>query len=223
MRISIMQPSYLPYVGYFDLMKRCDAMVFLNDVQYTKNDWRNRNQVKTPQGACWLTIPIGSPKETMNKVKLPDGNWREKHKKTLEMNYSRAPHFQEYYPGICSIIDTKSLAGTIDMFNVLGIIEFTKMLGLRAGVRLSSGIGFQEQHKTDRLISICKHMAATEYLSPNGSEPYLEVDKLNRAGIRVIWQDFQPKEYPQQWGKFISHLSIVDLLMNCGRKSNGFI
>lgn len=224
MRISIMQPSYLPYVGFFDLMKRCDAMVLLNDVQYTKNDWRNRNRVKTPQGTCWLTIPMGAhKKKKLNEVKTPDGDWRETHIKTLRMNYARAAAFREYMPGIEKIINMKPLTATLDMFNVLSIIEIMKMTGVKCGIRCSSGIGFSHEQKTDRLISICKYMIANEYLSPNGSKPYLEEDKFKKAGIRVIWQDYKPKEYPQQWGPFVSHLSIADLILNCGGKSYGFI
>jgi hypothetical protein len=215
-----MQPSYIPWIGYFDLIKRSDMFVFYDDVQYTKNDWRNRNRIKTPSGPCWLTIPVQGHGKMINEIDLPEGKWRQDHLKTLQMNYSRAAHFKEYYPFIEKLIMEDRSLGRYCGWIIDRICE---KLGLYLRCFYSSRLGFSDLHKTDRLIAICKKLDANQYISPNGAKPYIEPEKFKSAGIELIWQDYEPKPYRQLWGEFVPYLSVLDLLFNEGEKSNGFI
>jgi len=224
LRVAIMQPSYLPYLGYFDLIKRSDVFVVYDDVQYTKNDWRNRNRIKTPQGEMWLTIPLENTcKRRLNAVWLPEKDqWREKHIKALCMNYARAKRFDGYMD-LVEVWIRNGYCRLSDYCHHIAVQAAT-IFGIDAKYEHSSNLGFTELTKTDRLVAICKSLGADEYLSPNGSKPYLEPRKFEDAGIRLIWQDYEPKVYAQQWGgPFVERLSFVDLLLNHGEEANGFI
>jgi hypothetical protein len=215
MRLSIMQPSYIPWLGYFDLIKRSDVFMFYDDVQYTKNDWRNRNQIRTSNGTCWLTIPIGSHKQKINETWLSKGEWVERHLATLKMNYSRAPYFKAIYPLVENWLYVYS-PWSLDGLCRRGIDWMTAFMGVPFKPLLSSDIGHVDLHKTDRLIAICKHLGADEYLSPNGAASYIEAQKFEENGIKLIWQDYKHPVYNQLWGEFIPCLSILDLLFNHG-------
>lgn len=219
MRIAIMQPSYIPYIGYFDLILRSDMFVFLDDVQYTKNDWRNRNKIKTSNGDCWLTIPVKRDAKLISDVVTTDESFKEKHLKTIGMNYKKAPYFYSVYKML-----QKSICpyGRLYSSWILIVQDIMSYLGIPFDFYYSSSFKVDES-KTDRLIKLCKYLNADEYLSPNGAEPYLEPEKFEKAGIKLIWQNYKHPEYNQLWGDFIPNMSIIDLLFNHGRDSERFI
>jgi hypothetical protein len=207
-----MQPSYIPWLGFFDLIKRCNVFVIYNDVKYTKNDWRNRNKIKTPQGIQWLTIPINQ-KETHKNINDVVFKYDfDNHIKALEMNYKRAKYFDEIY---AMLIKTYfcGCAPFLLYYN-MSIIH---------SIIYSSDIGFENHHKTERLVQICKSLGAAEYISPNGSYAYLDQCAFANAGIKLTWQNYSHPEYNQLWGDFVPNLSIVDILMNHGKDSVNII
>jgi hypothetical protein len=224
MRVAILQPNYIPWRGYIDFFKQCDVFVYYDDVQYTKNDWRNRNLIKNPDGAQWLTIPIITDNRISNKLIIRDAimhqnNWQMRHLEAIEANYKHAP----YYGDIREILteayeqekqNLSKLCQTI-------ISRINDYLGLRCKTLLSSEMGFNECAPTERLVQICRSLGATEYLSGDAAKEYLQVDKF--GDIRVLWHRYHEQIYPQLWGDFISRVSIIDTLMNCGRKTYDII
>jgi len=223
MKTVIMQPNYMPWIGYMNLMKQADVFVVYDDVQYTKNDWRNRNKIKTPNGSMWLTIPICKLKGTMIKdARVNDRfNWRDLHLKALRMNYARSTYFDEIYLIIETVL--KSHLEHLYLINMEIISQLCKYLEIKTRIEYSSGIGFNKLKKTDRLVEICKKLKTTEYLSPNKSAEYIEPEKFEAAGINLLWHNYQHPKYQQLWGKFVEYLSVVDLLFNHGKKSRELI
>jgi len=224
MRVTILQPNYIPWRGYFDFFKQSDVFVIYDDVQYTKNDWRNRNTIKTPDGAQWLTVPVDD-RDRMSKyvlvkdVKVIENGWRERHLKTLEMNYAHAPYYGVIYDLMKEAFDENhELLVDLNMSIMRKILDY---LGIRCRIEYSSKLGFNDCEQTDRLVAICKHLGATEYWSGDAAKDYLDQNKF--GDIRVLWHKYKEHVYPQLWGNFISKISIVDLLMNCGTKSYDII
>ena len=226
MKVVIMQPSYLPWLGYFDLMNRCNLFVVYDDVKYTKNDWRNRNKIKTSQGEQWVTVPIEAEgvKKNINMVQTDGGSWANDHIKAFQMNYAKAPFFDELFPIFKDRLekemdmDLSKRSRLIDIS--LDLIYWIKAyLGIKCDITYSSAIGFNNYHKTERLVLICETLGATEYISPNGSKPYLVPEAFEEAGIKLTWQDYSHPTYDQQWGEFKPNMSIIDLLFNKGKES----
>lgn len=219
MKITILQPNYIPWRGYFDYFRQSDVFVVYDDVQYTKNDWRNRNLIKTPDGTQWLTVPVDdnnrmSKHILIKDVKIIQNGWQERHLRSLEMNYKNGPYFDIIYDLIKqSFSENHELLITLNMSIIQKILDY---LGIRCRIYYSSQIGFNELSPTDRLVAICKHLEATEYLSGDAAKDYLEVEKF--GDIRVLWHRYRERVYPQLWSGFISRISIIDLLMNCGIK-----
>jgi hypothetical protein len=189
-----------------------------DDVQYTKNDWRNRNRIKTPQGTMWLTIPVDQDdRMTKNRLimdisirnELP---WKKQHLKSVAMNYKKAPYFDDIYQ-IYEVIMNRDYDRLCAMN-----VEMTRMicnyLGIRTKIVRASEIGFSAAGQSLRLKQICDHFKATHYLSGPAARTYLKTDIFEE--MKVVWQHYIPCIYKQQWGKFVPRLSILDLLFNEG-------
>lgn len=223
-RIVILQPGYLPWLGFFDLMHKADIFVILDDVQYTVRDWRSRNRVKTPEGVMWLTVPVvakGAREKLIKDVRIDNSQqWQRKHLKSLESFYGKAKYFEEvieltndlYRKNHTFLID-------VDMDFILRTKEF---LYIESKILLSSGIP-STGRRDEKLLSICKHLNATHYLTGNAAKSYLSDSIFKAEGmISVEWHDYHPTYYNQLWLKkqgFISHLSIIDILFNHGADS----
>ena len=219
MIVAVHQPQYLPWLGYFDKMRRADAFCYLNDVQYKKNEWQNRNRIKTAQGWQWLTVPVRYRfPEKINEVAINyTTDWQKKHLQALITNYSRAPYYNSY---ITIFEDTFSREW--EFISELNI-HLTEQL--RAALNLdtkptviSSDLDLREE-PTDRLIDICKAMGADTYLAGPGGANYMDLERFSKNGIDIIIQEFKHPIYTQLFKDFKSHLSIVDLLFNCGPES----
>ena len=225
MTLVILQPSYMPWLGYFDQLYKSDVFVFYDDVQFDKHGWRNRNKIKTPQGRQWLTVPVLT--KNMNKPLVKDikidnnQNWSKKHLNALSINYSKAPYFERYYSELEKIL-SKEWNYLLDL-NVELIRFFTKCLGFERRLEFSSGLGIKDDNPTDRLVLVCKHFGADKFYEGALGSAYMEEDKFSGSGIKLEYQDFQFREYPQLYGDFLDRLSIVDLLFNVGEKSLKFI
>ncbi len=219
---AIHQPQYLPYIGYFHKMACCDVFVFLDDVQYKKNEWQNRNRIKTASGEQYLTVPVHYkfPAKIKDVGIDTHTGWAKKHAAGLEMNYMRAQYFNKYYETIRNIINKEW--DNLASLNTRVTLELADMLEIKCKTLSSSSLPV-EGESTDRLINICKHLGADTYLSGSGGKGYLIEERFAENKITLKYQSFHCPEYPQvpfkEQKSFLPNLSIVDLLFNCGHES----
>ena len=222
--LVVLQPGYLPWLGYFDQMRRADIFVHLDDVQFDKHGWRNRNRVKGPKGDSWLTVPIlhaGRFGQTILDVKIDrQSNWQRKHLATIQQFYARAPFIGTIAPQFGSLI-AKEWDRLVDLD--LAIIDWLALtLGISTPRFRSSQLGITGE-RSDRLLALCDHFGATRYLSGSAARSYLDVDKFAKAGVEVVWQDYAHPVYRQQHGPFIAYLSTIDLVLNEGPASISYL
>jgi len=217
--VAVHQPQYLPWIGYFDKMSNADVFCYLNDVQYKKNEWQNRNRIKTAQNWQWLTVPVRYRfPEKINEVKINNTTrWNKKHLQALITNYNRAPYFNAYISIFEDIFAREW--NLISELNIHLIERLKDALQMQEkSTIISSELNLREE-PTDRLIDICKALGADTYLAGLGAAGYMDVARFEKNGLKVIVQDFKHPVYPQLFNDFQSHLSIVDLLFNCGPES----
>jgi hypothetical protein len=224
MLCAIHQPQYLPWLGYFEKMARADVFVLLDNVQFKKNEWQNRNRIRTanPPGLQWLTVPVlHCHGQRINEVKLnPDVNWRLQHRKAIEMSYARAPFLAEFWPRLRPVYDREW--ASLGELNIAVVKLLAELLGIRTKIAIASELPVVSE-KTARLIDICRAVGCDTYLAGAGSAEYMDFGLFQSSGIKVDVQDYKHPVYPQLWPRggagFLSHLSVVDLLLNCGPKS----
>ena len=223
--VAIHQPNYLPYLGYFDKIDKCDVFVFLDSVTYTHNDYRNRNRVKTQHGEHWRTVPVvhkGALDTPIHDIRIDGQRWRKKHGRTLEQSYCRAPMFREYWEFFKRAYEHEwTSLSWLDKHLIEGMC---KMLGVGAEFVDSSNLddapdccGRPRGNPTDLLVDICKQLGAARYISGPGAGTYVQPEKFEDAGIEFKWQEFRCPEYPQLHGLFVPNLSAVDYIFNRGR------
>jgi len=218
---AIMQPTYLPWIGYFGLMDRVDKFVFLDSVQFAKRSWQQRNQIKTLTGASWLTVPVhtkGVREQSICDVKIVhDGAFPAKHIRSIETAYGKTPYFDRYADSLFSIFnqDTSSLAELS-----IGITMWIRNeLGITTDIQRSSEMNVSST-KADLLANICAYIRAEHYVSPPGSKEYMDVsDAFTAAGIGVSYFDFEHPVYSQVNGDFLPYMSVLDLMFNVGPES----
>ena len=220
MNVVILQPSYIPWRGYFHQISKADLFVFYDDVQYDKHGWRNRNQIKTAQGKQWLTIPVHSAGVTqgiaIKDVKIDWSKpWARNHLKALTISYSKAPYFKKYLPLLESFYERH------DEYIAEFAIETTIVLARELGIHhtrfmRSSELSGIEQQKTDRLIQILKQVGATHYISGPSAQDYIEPQKFLDARISLEYMQYDYSEYPQLYPPYDSYVSVLDLLFMTG-------
>lgn len=224
-RVAIMQPTYLPWCGYFGLIAAVDVFIFLDSVQFAKRSWQQRNQIKTARGGHWLTVPVdskGRSEQLISEVKIDKkSNFSSKHVKSIEVNYAKAVHFKDFGPDLFELIN-RPYSHLVDM-NVEIIKHCLKVLNINTEVIYSSqmhGVGV----KADLLASLCKEVCATEYISAPGSKNYLETSvAFKEIGVPVSYFNYVHPEYPQLFGDFLPYISFIDMLLNCGDRSSDLI
>lgn len=225
-KIAILQSNYIPWKGYFDLISAVDEFVIFDEMQFTKRDWRNRNQIKTPNGMKWLTVPVrtkGSFNQKIIDTQIDGDEWVENHIKSLEHNYSGAKFFNEILTIIKPIYLEKKFNYISDL-NLEFIKAICNYLEIDTKILNSSDLGVLNNGKTDRLIDICKKLKGKIYVSGIAAKNYIEIDKFNKEKIKVEWFDYDGFiEYPQLWGEFSHNVTILDLLFNCGKKSKHYL
>lgn len=222
-RIAIVQSNYIPWRGYFDIIASVDEFILYDDMQFTKNDWRNRNRIKTPSGPAWITIPVGRCIDRrIRDVELPSPFWQEKHWKTLEVNYRKAPHFEEI-AALLAPIYRDTLHTHLSPLNRALIETVCGYLGITTKITSSWDYELGEG-KTERLVDLCRQANATEYVSGPAARGYVDAGLFELAGIDLTWFDYGGyPSHPQLWGGFVGEVSIVDLLMNCGSESGRYM
>jgi hypothetical protein len=218
--LAVLQPGYLPWLGFFDQVARSDVFVLYDDAQFDKHGWRNRNRVKSAKGPVWLTVPVlhsGRSGQSINETeidsKLP---WARKHIRTIAQLYADAPFVSRYLPEIEEIL-LRPWTRLVDLDVALST-RICQWLGLERRFCLSSELSVGGD-RNDRLINLCRHFGAKVYFSGNSAQDYLDVGAFADLGIAVEWQNFVHPTYPQQHGPFVSHLSAIDLLLNVGPDS----
>lgn len=223
MKVAVIQSNYIPWRGYFDVIHDVDLFVFYDDVQYTVNDWRNRNKVKTANGVAWLTIPVGNQNERrICDVEIRDRAWARKHWATIEQSYRRAPGFTAYGDFFQDVYARPWESLSRLNQTLIGRIA-SDLLGIRTPLRDSREFNL-EGARGDRLLSLLLQTGATDYVSGPAAKDYLDVQAYADAGIRVHWKDYGSyPEYPQLHGPFAPGLSVVDLLLNCADRAPHYI
>jgi len=198
---GILQPSYLPWLGFFEQIHKSDVFVIYDDVQFDKGGWRNRNKIKNSTGAQWLTIPVHvSQGSIIRDIKIDNKKrWQDKHLKSMQQCYSMAPYFSNYFPDFEKIL-LKKWEFLIDLDMEL-INQMNKILGI------------------ERLIGILQLLSADTFYEGFSGRDYIDKEDFKKEGIEVVFQEYRHPVYQQQFGKFISHLSIIDLFFNCGPES----
>jgi WbqC-like protein family len=222
-KVAILQSNYIPWKGYFDMIAAVDEFIIYDDVQFTKNDWRNRNQIKTPQGVQWLTVPVGQNiNRRIRDVVLPNALWQVKHWKTIEANYRRAQHFDNAAPYIAPLYLDKEHA-SLSLLNRALIEAVCAYLGIQTKISASWDYTTGEG-KTERLVDLCQQAGASEYISGPAAKDYLDEGLFAKQGIGVSWFDYSGYlPYTQLWGDFVHGVSILDLLFNCGRDAPNYM
>jgi hypothetical protein len=223
MKVAILQPGYLPWLGFFEQMHRVDTFVLYNDVEYTKQDWRNRNRIKTHDGVRYLTVPVKSASHTtpINEIEIHYGErWQHKHLANLKQHYGgKAPYFDEYFPAIKRAIETDYTY--LDDLDTSLIEVLRGQLGLDDTKLLrSSELEYERVSDPNRkLLSLCQSLGVDYLYEGYSAQNYFDVELFDDHGIEVEFQDYDHPTYPQPHGDFESHLSVVDLLFNCGPES----
>ncbi len=217
----ILQSNYLPWKGYFQLVAEADVFVFYDDVQYTKNDWRNRNRVKTANGPAWLTVPVlrtGHANQSILEARIRnDQPWRKSHRRTIEQAYARAPHSAFLTPLLDLMYDREW--ETLSELNQTSIRAISAMLGLTTEFRQVETLGITDDDPTRRLVRICTALGCDAYLSGPAGGNYLETQHFDAAGVTLRYADYRHREYPQLHGPFEHRISVVDVLAHCGPDS----
>lgn len=223
MRVGIIQSSYFPWRGYFDFINSVDLFIFYDDVQYSKNGWRNRNRLKTPDGLRWITVPVRgrSLKQQILQTEIDDrDDWRRRHLSLYKEAYGKAPFFKD------ALVLLEGLNGesdkTISELNIRLIKSVCAYLEITTPMKRSSEWSL-EGAKTDRLLDLLRQVKAKTYLSGGSADEYLEKDKFREAGIQLEYKTYDYEPYPQLWGAFEGSVSILDLIANCGPEARSFL
>ncbi|MFL6285127.1 MAG: WbqC family protein [Pyrinomonadaceae bacterium] len=217
MLVAIHQPEHMPWLGFFEKMLRADVFVLLDDVQFSKGDFQNRNRVKNRGGAQWLTVPVVQRfGQRIDEVEVAGGVWRSKHWKTLRSCYARAAHFDEF---ACEFEEFyRRPWSKLSELNVEAIRLLARAFGFEKRFVFSSSLGAVGQ-KSELVLNICKAVGASRYYSGRAGGAYLDAEAFRREGIEIVAQEFEHPVYEQLFMKeqgFVPNLSAVDLLFNCG-------
>ncbi len=216
--VSIHQPGYIPWMGFFKKIQSSNTFVFLDDVQFEKNGWHNRNKIKMSENWMWLTIPVKAKLGmNLNEIKIDySSNWINKHKRSIELNYSKTKFFKEYWGRLEKIFEKKH-EFLIDL-NIEVINEILEILDIKRKIILSSSLNITKK-KSERILEICKSVNASNYISGIMGEGYLDIEEFEKNAITVNIQDYQHPIYKQNYEPFLPNMSIIDLLFNQGSDS----
>lgn len=223
MRVGVIQSCFIPWRGYFDFIRSVDLFVFYDDVQYSKNGWRNRNQIKTPQGLRWITVPVRhrSLTQMICETEIDDKeDWRATHMRLWEENYRTTPYYQDVLAILGNLV--LGAANTISELNIALTKTVAAYLEIDTQLMLSSDLHLGGK-KTDRLIELLVKVEARTYLSGPSAEVYLDKEAFRRAGIGLEYKSYDYEPYPQLWGEFNGAVTVLDLIANCGPRSKDLI
>jgi WbqC-like protein family len=224
-RVAIVQSSYIPWKGYFDLIRHVDEFILFDDVQFTKRDWRNRNRIKTPRGPLWLSIPVQVKGRYLQAIKdtvVSDPAWSRMHWQTIRSNYAKAPFFPQFKDALEDLFlgcDHASLSEVNYRFTA----GLCRMLGI--GTRLSWSMSYVvSPGKTERLVSLCRQAGATQYVSGPAARSYIDPVRFEEAGITLSFFDYAGyPEYRQLYPPFDHFVSVIDLILHTGADAPAYM
>ena len=215
MLVAVHQPNFLPWPGFFHKWLISDAMILLDTVQYEKNEWQNRNRIKTAQGAQWVTVPVRYRyPQRIRDVEIADQRWPRKACRGVEQAYAKAPFLADVWPHIRALLEQRWTH--LAQLNTALIRCVGSMLGCRAPLYLASEMGVDEHDPSERLIALCRQLDGDGYLSGREGRNYLDAGAFARSGIRLYFQQVEAPVYPQLHGAFAPYLSVLDMLLNTG-------
>ncbi len=221
MIVSINQPAYLPWLGYFERIARSSLHVVLDHVQFEKNSFTNRNKIRLKSGTAWLTVPLAS-KGRFGSLEIQGlefaerGEWQKKHWSSLQMNYARTAYFSSYAEAYASIYN-RTWPCFMPFVQTM-LQQHLEDLKITTRIAFSSQMGISGS-KSDLILNICKAVGASIYLSGSQGRNYLKESAFEENGIQILYQNYEHPSYPQAWPGFESHLCILDLLFNHGPES----
>jgi hypothetical protein len=222
--VVITQSNYLPWRGYFDMLRMADEVILLDSVQYTRRDWRNRNKIKTASGTAWITVPVetkGHYHQAIDETRVPDRDWAEGHRRAIDLAYRRAPHYGAIFGWLDELLTSVAAEPMLSRINEALLRAVCARLGFTMPIRrcteLLDRAAMREMDPTQRLVQLAVAAGATHYLSGPAAKAYLEPAVFEARGISVDWMTYAGyPDYPQLWGAFEPQVSIVDLLFNTG-------
>jgi len=223
-KLAILQSNYIPWKGYFDLINLVDEFIVYDDAQYTKNDWRNRNKIKTPQGPHWLTIPVRQIclDQKIKDTKVADIKWNIKHWRSILQNYTKAKYFKDF-KHILEELYLTSNENYLSEINYKFITVINEILGIETKIRWSSEFEIYGD-RTEKLLGICKQCNATHYISGPAAKDYFNEELAEQENIKVEWMNYNSyKEYSQLHPPFEHGVSILDLIFNEGLNAKYFM
>jgi hypothetical protein len=215
--VVVVQSNYIPWKGYFDLIHDADMFIFYDDLQYTKNDWRNRNKIKTPNGADWITIPVGiNAHRLICEVEIKDSSWQNKHWKMLQHNYCKCPHFARYKPFFEYAYQGRRWTNLSELNQFLIRSISSEILHLETAFHDSREYELKGKG-LDRLLDLTTQVGTNRYVTGPAGSNYIEPSRFSDVGIELVWKDYSGyPEYPQPFPPFIHGVSILDLIFNVG-------
>lgn len=227
MKIGIIQSNYIPWRGYFYFIQSVDHFVFHDDLQYTKQDWRNRNLIKTKQGVKWLSVPVKylQTAQLINETEVyydskNKSSWQRDHLNQFKQHYDKAPFVNDAITILQEAFQFHDR--TISELNIRLIRQVCAYLGISTTFSMSSDYGLSGK-KTDRLIQLLRKLGATHYLSGPAAESYLDKRAFVENGIALEYVGYDFPSYPQLWGEFIGNVSVLDLIANCGPEAYNYL
>ena len=223
-RVGVIQSNYIPWKGYFDIIHDVDLFIFYDDVQYTKNSWRNRNKIKTAQGLCWLTIPVGPREDRLIcDVQIVDEDWAKTHWATLKQTYSKTPYFKRYQEFFEHVYLDSKWTNLSDLNQFLIKTISREFLGIETTFMDSREVQAKGE-KLERLIDLLTKIGATSYVSGPTARDYIDDKRFAEAGIELTYKDYSDyPSYSQLFPPFEHAVSILDLLFNCGSDAQHYI
>ncbi len=227
MKAAVLQPTYLPWMGYFEMIDSADIYIVCDHVQFSKISWQQRNKIKTSNGVTWLTIPVQSSSQDARicdiKISYNRRDPLERHWKTISFVYKKAPYFNKYKSFFETIFHKKYVL--LRDLNVEIIKGICNILGIKKRIIFSSEMDLNDQDlgKTEKIINLCKRAGVTHLLEAKGGEAFIDLSLSQNEGVLITFQDFEHPRYSQLWGEFIPYLSVIDLLFNEGDNSLSII
>jgi len=223
MKAAIIQSNYIPWRGYFDIIDDVDKFIIHDDLQYTKQDWRNRNYIKAQNGKIWLTVPVHYDQvdQKIEETRIAQTTkWWKKHLALIENNYRKTKFFHNFFPELEALIhaDYTSLSA----LNITLINWANDKLNIETPIILSSEIKVAGS-KTEKVLNLLKAVGADFYLSGPSAQNYLQLDLFRDAGISLAYKTYDYDPYPQLWGEFEGTISVIDLLFNTGPEARAYL
>jgi len=234
MRLGALQPGYLPWLGFFDQIMRCDTFILYDDLPYAKDSWRNRNRLRTPQGWCWITVPLvnkGMSRKTIRDIEVSEhGNWRRCHWRMITTFYANTPYYHEHERFFARLYE-RPWRYLVDL-DLEVIFYLLRVLQIETKIVRSSEEGVEAEHlrtkasgkdPTARVEFLCRRLGADRFLEGALGRTFMEPCRLHPLGITLEFHDYQHPYYHQRFEGFVPYLSVIDLLFNCGPKSRDIL